>query len=250
MRILFYSQDSKSLKDAAKSVSHKLKIGSKSNLSTIEEKEQKKAEKEQKKLEKEQRKAEKKLRKSGGGGSSANLSGSKFDLESSASMFSKVGDSSSSSRKNRDPGVQSDDDDDDMFKLDAISHRSSGSSLNVAGGSGLTNNRNSSDALFRQSFGTPVNPRRSNPDAASIGSTGTPRSSRSFNIDAGAGNKRNSDNVLDEWEAKLLGKKDPGKKEMTFYDRFSQRTTDNDIALTLSNLIAKKSSHFRGRSKL
>lgn len=194
------------MKDTAKNVSHKLKFGSKSNLGTIEEKEQKKLEKEQRKAEKEQRKLEKKLKKSKGeSGSSATLP-SKFDLDSSFGaastndMFAKMGENS---RKNRDPGVQSDeDDDDDMFKLDAISHRSSGSSLAI--------NNSNRDGLYRQSFGTPVNPRRSNPDVNSIGSTGTPKSSRSFNVDNATKKPQNDNNVLDEWEAKLLGKKDPG----------------------------------------
>ena len=51
------------------------------------------------------------------------------------SSFRRIG--SGGKGKNRDPGVQSDDEEDDMFKFDALSHRSSGSSLNVTGGMGL-----------------------------------------------------------------------------------------------------------------
>ena len=81
--------------------------------------------------------------------------------------------------KNRDPGVQSDDEEDDMFKFDQLSHRSSGSSLNVTGGMGLVSKTSTpmsgslekiaevvrdgverpSD-LLRRTFGTPVNARK------------------------------------------------------------------------------------------
>ncbi len=110
------------------------------------------------------------------------------------SSFRRVG--SGSSRKNRDPGVQSDDedqlDDDDMLKFEALSHKSSGSSLNVGGGGGNNNlgivsktstpmsgslekipeGQQAGDMLLRRSFGTPLNPRKD------VTPTSTPRSSR------------------------------------------------------------------------
>ena len=87
---------------------------------------------------------------------------------------------SGKSNKNRDPGVQSDDEEDDMFKFDQLSHRSSGSSLNVTtGGMGLVSKTSTpmsgslekiaevvrdgverpSD-LLRRTFGTPMNARK------------------------------------------------------------------------------------------
>ena len=119
------------------------------------------------------------------------------------------------------------------MQLDAISHGSSGTSLNVgagAGGMGVvsrtsTPNSGSMDLgggfgtssrtdLYRQALGTPVNPRRSNPDASGGASGTSPSStSRSYMLEASSSSKRHSDEpVLDEWEAKLLGKKDPGRE--------------------------------------
>lgn len=122
-------------------------------MGTIEEKEQKKLEKEQRKAEKEQKKLEKKMKKKGssldlGSQNQLQQSQSTFGAASSNDLFAKMG-----SKKNLDPGVQSDEDEDedDMLKFDAISHKGSGSSLAI--------NKASSDALYRQSFGTPVNPR-------------------------------------------------------------------------------------------
>ena len=92
--------------------------------------------------------------------------------------FRRMG--SGKSNKNRDPGVQSDDEEDDMFKFDQLSHRSSGSSLNVTtGGMGLVSKTSTpmsgslekiaevvrdgverpSD-LLRRTFGTPMNARK------------------------------------------------------------------------------------------
>jgi len=88
--------------------------------------------------------------------SRSNLSGSKSKLDDSPGplpnkfnmdesnrngSFQRLGDSRASrGSRNRDPGVESDEEEDDMFRFDALSHRSSGSSLNVralaaAGGS-------------------------------------------------------------------------------------------------------------------
>eukprot|EP00095_Tigriopus_kingsejongensis_P002153 maker-scaffold248_size238799-snap-gene-1.26 protein:Tk02153 transcript:maker-scaffold248_size238799-snap-gene-1.26-mRNA-1 annotation:"rab11 family-interacting protein 1" len=126
---------------------------------------------------------------------------------------------SGSERRNRDPGVESDDED-DMFKFDALSHRSSGSSLNV-GNLGLVsktstpisgslenmggNNTLSSAStdLYRKSFGTPSSNRRD-----TVSPLSTPTTSRSILMQGPAKPLRGADEpVLDEWEAKLLGKK-------------------------------------------
>ena len=95
-----------------------------------------------------------------------------------SNSFRRMG--SGKSNKNRDPGVQSDDEEDDMFKFDQLSHRSSGSSLNVTtGGMGLVSKTSTpmsgslekiaevvrdgverpSD-LLRRTFGTPMNARK------------------------------------------------------------------------------------------
>ena len=135
---------------------------------------------------------------------------------------------SGGSRKNRDPGVQSDDEeDDDMFKFDALSHRSSGSSLNVTtGGMGLVSKTSTPMSgslekivegkdggggqpggdLLRKSFGTPLNPRKDK----DVTPQSTPRSSRSFMMDTTRKASIGNEPVMDEWEAKLLGKKTAG----------------------------------------
>lgn len=129
-----------------------------------------------------------------------------------------------SGRKNRDPGVQSDDEEDDMFKFDALSHRSSGSSLNV-GNMGMVSKtstpmsgslekiveggKDGNDLLRRSAFGTPVNARKD--QAAAVTPTSTPRSSRGMMMDTRKKSNTNEP-VMDEWEAKLLGKRSAGKQ--------------------------------------
>ncbi|XP_059090359.1 rab11 family-interacting protein 1-like isoform X3 [Tigriopus californicus] len=164
------------------------------------------------------------------------LNMSDLDAPFSASFktdFSRSG----SDRRNRDPGVESDDED-DMFKFDALSHRSSGSSLNV-GNLGLvskTSTPNSasmenvngvstlsptSNDLYRKSFGTPNSNRKD-----TVSPLSTPTTSRSILMQGPAKSLRSSgpEPVLDEWEAKLLGKKGvpyQGSSRPTSHDAMS-----------------------------
>jgi hypothetical protein len=96
----------------------------------------------------------------------------------------------------------------------------SGSFDNLSGGQTASGPAND---LYRRSFGTPinarkeeasfstpVNSRKSDVTPAALGDTplGTPRTSRSYLMmsDAAAG-ANDGEPALDEWEAKLLGKK-------------------------------------------
>jgi len=128
--------------------------------------------------------------------------------------FSKLKSSRGSGRmKNQDPGVNSDDedglDDDDMFGFDALSHRSSRSSINVAKVDNLGTVSNTSTPLSGslenmgggeviRKIGTP-NMRRGFIHNESP--LATPKSSK-----AGM-NDESTNEPMDEWELKLLGKK-------------------------------------------
>ena len=156
--------------------------------------------------------------------------------------FRRMG--SGKSHKNRDPGVQSDDEEDDMFKFDQLSHRSSGSSLNVTGGMGLVSKTSTPMSgslekiaevvrdgverptdLLRRTFGTPMNARKEK----ELTPQSTPRSSRSMMIDAGVARKTSftsspNEPVLDEWEAKLLGKRSAVPYRANHDDAVSQHS--------------------------
>lgn len=128
-----------------------------------------------------------------------------------------------------------------FFQFDALSHRSSGSSLNVTGGNqsnlasstgfGLRSSKHSIAESIEDDIGLTLSARHrnsgrsANQDQSTPGSgrrnpdlgLGTPRSSRSFLLDSGLrnsdrkANRKTSEPVLDEWEAKLLGKKAAGR---------------------------------------
>jgi len=117
--------------------------------------------------------------------------------------------------RNLDPGVNSEDEDDDMFKFDALSHGSSGSSLNMKGGvdnmgtvsktstplTGSLENLGGGELLRR----TPGQARR-----GGGGAFAPPQDSPLVLSEQAASSKQPkvpTTEDMDEWELKLLGKK-------------------------------------------
>lgn len=106
---------------------------------------------------------------------------------------------------NYDPGVNSDDED-DMFKFEELSHKSSGSSLQV-GNMGIVSNTSTplngslenlgGGEFLRRSIATPTGGSIRGTPAGSVRGISKPPRTPSMR----------SNLVLDEWEAKLLGKK-------------------------------------------
>jgi len=132
---------------------------------------------------------------------------------------------------NRDPGVNSDDEDDfegdlgddDMFRFDALSHRSSGNSLNVSENMGVVSKTSTplsgsienlgvgNNELFRN-FGQARKGLASGSQSPLVTNSRTlsntlPRKSTPSSSILEDQKTEGSSSVLDEWEQKLLGKK-------------------------------------------
>lgn len=126
---------------------------------------------------------------------------------------------------------------------------------------GLTMSHSNSAAdnqMLKKSFGTPVGSRRKAGDTPEM--MGTPRSSRSFLLDSelrasgrsqdGDPRKkdRNSEPVLDEWEAKLLGKKGAGK-DLSLC-RFNIYRHLFSISLKVIELLSLRSAVQKSRNRV
>ncbi len=189
----------------------------------------------------------------------------KFDLNASNASSSFQSSSSKKSspfvktQKNLDPGVNSDEEeddmegdlgDDDMFRFDALSHRSSANSINVSENMNLgivsrTSTPQSGTSLENMSAGAGL-------PNANVGNSGNDllrktlagNQNRKLNSSTGTGSAKSDQPVLDDWEQKLLGK----KGVTPFYSSSSENRSNKLDTLSLSQISNNSSQNSRSNT--